>query len=57
MRAWAEEKSLMAPGAKSELPGFYGKETMQQCIEKNPRLRERRRKSSFGQWLSRKRTN
>ena len=83
----------MQPHEKCALPGFYGKETMEECIAKNPALRVgrkkgrkgakgvdgdevekesgageqegeaesagadgRRRKSSIGQWLSRKRT-
>jgi len=35
----AEDKALMAPPDKSALPGFYGRETMEECIAKNPRLR------------------
>lgn len=97
---------MVQPTEKCVLPGLYGKETMEECILKNPKLRDgrgrkagerergtllrgeavvregeglaldgrawkgitfesvedgegvepRRRKSSFGQWLSRKRT-
>lgn len=32
---------MMQPGEKSVLPGFYGRETMEECIEKNPKLRLR----------------
>ena len=95
LRAWAEEKMYDQPKDKCALPGFYGKETMRDCIAKNPELglrlgrkktkesktegegeggaeaarmqrsetdgvedesRTGRRKSSFGGWLSRKRT-
>ncbi|KAK3170153.1 hypothetical protein OEA41_009539 [Lepraria neglecta] len=99
LRAWAEEKAFVQPHDKCALLGFYGKETMEECIAKNPELRlgrkkgrkgskggkggeasrgeeagagegvvedlqrdegasaeGRRRKSSIGQWLSRKRT-
>lgn len=80
---------MVQPTDKCVLPGLYGKETMEECILKNPRLRDgrgkkkikesergrgcasrgeevveegegvepRRRKSSFGHWLSRKRTS
>lgn len=97
LRAWAEEKMYDQPKDKCALPGFYGKETMRDCIAKNPELglrlgrkkrkenkmevegeveregegervqkretngvteegRTGRRKSSLGDWLSRKRT-
>ena len=93
LRVWAEEKTLVQPHEKCALPGLYGKETMEECIAKNPALKVgrkkgrkeskggngdelqgkseageqegeaesagadgRRRKSSIGQWLSRKRT-
>jgi len=80
---------MVQPTDKCVLPGLYGKETMEECILKHPKLRDgkgkkggkeggrggggkfrgegvveggenvepRTRKSSFGQWLSRKRTN
>lgn len=35
----------MAPADKSLLTGFYGKETIEECIAKNPKLRSGRRKS------------
>lgn len=64
LKAWAEDKALMQPGEKNGLEGFYGRETMQECIAKNPRLRERKekrgegegRRKSFGAWLGRKKT-
>lgn len=68
----------MQPGEKSQLVGFYGRETMVECIAKNPKLRDKarkegrkrrggeecqgaeggqegRRRSSIGEWWSRKR--
>jgi len=87
---------MMQPTDKCVLPGLYGKETMEEWVLNNPKLRDRRgtkggergegctlrrkgvvvegdaedeskgpdveameprrRKSSFGQWMSRKRT-
>ena len=38
LRAWAEEKMYDQPKDKCALPGFYGKETMRDCIAKNPEL-------------------
>ena len=100
LRAWVEEKAFVQLHDNCALPGFYGKETMEEYITKIPELRlgrkkgrkgrskgenggedsrgeeagagegvvedlqrnegasaeGRRRKSSIGQWLSRKRT-
>ncbi len=36
---------MVASADKSALPGFYGREKMEECIAKNPRLRSGRRKS------------
>lgn len=38
----------MAPGEKSALVGFYGRETMGECVSKNPRLRSWRGKGEEG---------
>ena len=50
LRAWAEEKMYVQPQDKCALPGFYGKETMRECIAKNPelglRLGRKKRKES-----------
>ncbi|KAL6714105.1 hypothetical protein ACLMJK_008599 [Lecanora helva] len=73
LREWAEEKQMVKIGENTQLEGFYGKESMGEWIGKTPRLREGRgkvredgggkgdgkgrRKSGFGEWLGRKRTN
>ncbi|KAK0508945.1 hypothetical protein JMJ35_008316 [Cladonia borealis] len=38
LRAWAEDKMYSTPQDKCALPGFYGRETMRECIDKNPEL-------------------
>lgn len=42
LRAWAVDKNMMQPTEKYVLPGFYGKETMEECTLKHPKLRDGR---------------
>lgn len=44
-----EERALMEMGEKSRLEGFYGRETLEECIVKNPKLRDKSKRKERGE--------